>query len=315
MEEFVNSRRKFIRNSVLGTGALLLSQVPFSSALAYEDSITIRILHTNDWHSRIEAFPKNDPNFPGMGGAEKRMAIIEQIRKQCEHVLLLDAGDMFQGTPYFNLYGGEAEFRIMSEMKYDAATLGNHDFDGGLQGLIKQLPHASFEILNANYTFSELALKNKIKPWKIFKKGPIKIGVFGIGIELRGLVPDNLFGATQYKNPVEIANQTAWYLKSVEKCDLVICLSHLGYSYAQAKVSDLVLAKETSGIDLIIGGHTHTFLKEPVIEKNKENQPVIINQVGWAGIMLGQIDFVFNKTKKKLKLAHTTNSFIKSNVS
>ena len=121
----------------------------------------------------------------------QRAGLINSIREKEDHVLLLDAGDIFQGTPYFNFYGGELEFKLMSTMKYDAATLGNHDFDNGLIGLKKQLPFAKFPFLIANYDFSKTILKDKFNPYKIFNKGGIKIGVFGIGIELEGLVPKN----------------------------------------------------------------------------------------------------------------------------
>lgn len=308
MAEFVSiNRRTFIRNSGYAAAALMASQLPFNEILARDRFIPLTILHTNDWHSRIEPFPKNDPNFPGLGGAEVRAAVIDKIRQEQKQVLLLDAGDMFQGTPYFNIYGGEPEFKLMSAMGYDAVTLGNHDFDNGLEGLIRVMPHAQFAFVNANYQFEESALKKRITPWTIFHKGPIKIGVFGIGIELNGLVPTALYGNTKYLNPIETANQTATLLKKEEKCDFVICLSHLGYSYPGKKVSDVLFAKESEHIDLIIGGHTHTFLNEPQEYVNKLQKKVLVNQVGWAGIMLGRIDYVFDHEQKTMHHAQSFN--------
>ena len=183
--------------------------------------------------------------------------LIKLIREQEEHVLLFDAGDIFQGTPYFNYYGGELEFKLMSEMKYDAATLGNHDFDNGLDGLKRQLPHAKFPFLIANYDFSNTKLKDVFKPYKVFKKGGIKIGVFGIGIELDSLVPRELYKNTIYEDPIKKANHYSDLLKNKESCELIVCLSHLGLKYKTNKISDMKLARETRFIDLIIGGHTH----------------------------------------------------------
>jgi 5'-nucleotidase len=230
-----------------------------------------------------------------MGGAARRAALIESIRKEEENVLLLDAGDIFQGTPYFNYYGGELEFKLMSMMHYDVATMGNHDFDNGIDGFYAQLPHAKFDFVTANYDFKNTVLNEIIKPYKIINKGGIKIGIFGLGIELEGLVDKKLYKETVYNDPIEIAQDMARILKHNKKCDLVICLSHLGFSYKNEpnKTSDLDLAKKTKDIDLIIGGHTHTFLDKPVIEKNSEGKEVIINQVGCYGINLGRIDFYF----------------------
>jgi len=300
MAEFVlNNRRKFIKQSLLAGGGLLaLNALPFSSfALADKKHTKITILHTNDVHSHIEPFPKNDPKHANLGGAARRAAIINDIRNREKNVLLLDAGDIFQGTPYFNKYLGELDFKLMSLMQYDAATIGNHDFDNGIDGLKNVLPHASFPFINSNYDFSNTILYNDVLKHKIFIKENIKIGVFGLGVELEGLVNKNHYKETIYQNPIEIAQQTASYLKNEEQCDLVICLSHLGYSYKNNKVSDLVLAEQTNNIDLIIGGHTHTFLEKPTEVKNLSQKKVLVNQVGWAGINLGRIDF-YVTTKK-----------------
>jgi 5'-nucleotidase len=234
-----------------------------------------------------------------MGGVARRAALLESIRKEEENILLFDAGDIFQGTPYFNYYGGELEFKLMSMMQYDLVTLGNHDFDNGIDGFYAQLPNAKFEFVSANYDFKNTVLKDIVKPYKIFNKGGIKIGVFGLGIELEGLVDKKLYKETVYNNPIEIAQDFSRILKNEKKCDLVICLSHLGFSYKNEpnKVSDLELAKKTKNIDLIIGGHTHTFLDKPIIEKNSEGKDVLINQVGCYGINLGRIDFYFSTHK------------------
>lgn len=296
MEELLIKRRNFIKAGGLAAAALAIG--PFG-AMAAGDMVKLTILHTNDVHSRIEPFPMDGSRNQGLGGVARRAALIKRIRAEEQNVLLLDAGDIFQGTPYFNLYGGEVEMKLMTAMGYDAATMGNHDFDNGLEGFHKQLPHANFPIICSNYDFSNTLLKGATQPYKIFKKQGLKIGVFGVGIELKGLVEEKNYGDTVYLNPVLKANEMAALLKKDLDCDLVICLSHLGYKYASAKVSDQVLAAQTSNIDLIIGGHTHTFMDVPEDIKNLSGGITTINQVGFAGINLGRVDYYFERYKGK----------------
>ena len=260
----------------------------------------ITILHTNDVHSHIDPFPKNDPLNPSGGGVIARANLINLIKKDNPNTLVLDAGDVFQGTPYFNFFGGELELKLMSKMGYNASTLGNHEFDNGMEKLSKVLKHANFSFLNSNYTLKNTPLENKIKSHEIFNINGIKIGVFGLGIELEGLVEKKLYKGIKYLNPIEISKDISDDLKYNHNCDLIICLSHLGFSYSKDKniMCDLILAKQTKNIDLIIGGHTHTFLDEPVKVKNLENKDVIINQVGCFGINLGKIDFYFSENNK-----------------
>lgn len=285
-------RRDFIQKTAASSTLLTLGGLSLSS-FTTEEVRKITILHTNDVHSHIDPFPATDPKNPNQGGVARRAAIIEQIRKEEPNVLLLDAGDIFQGTPYFNYYGGELEMKLMSMMKYDLATIGNHDFDNGVEGLLAQMPHANFQFVNANYNFMNTVLYTHIEPYKIFNKGGIKIGIFGLGIELQGLVDKKLYRETKYNDPIEVAQDMSRILKDEKKCDLVICLSHLGFNYKNdpEKPSDINLARKTKNIDLIIGGHTHTFLDKPVIEKNIDGQEVLVNQVGCYGINLGRIDF------------------------
>ncbi len=292
----------------MGTAGLAaMHAFPFN-AFAKEELVKITILHTNDVHSRIEPFPLSDPKWPGLGGVARRAALINEIRQQEKNVLLLDVGDIFQGTPYFNLYGGELELKLMTQMGYDATTIGNHDFDNGMDGLLKQMPHANFPFLCANYDFSDTPLAGKTTPYKVFVKDGIRIGVFGIGIELAGLVDKKLYGSTIYIDPLAKAAEYAHHLKSEEKCDLIICLSHLGYNYKEKKVNDVMLAQQSKNIDLILGGHTHTLLEKPVSYKNSDDKEVLIAQVGWAGIRLGKIDYIFERGKGK---KHRNGSTIK----
>jgi 5'-nucleotidase len=296
------NRRKFIKQSAIATSALSLSTLPTFGFNQAQATKRLTILHTNDVHSHVEPFAADHPRNPNMGGVARRATLINQIRAEQPNVLLLDAGDSFQGTPYFNYYGGEIEWKLMSMMGYDATTLGNHEFDNGLEGLLNPMKQAKFDIINANYDFKNTILDGKIKPYKIYEKDNLKIGIFGLGVELQGLVNKIQYGETVYLNPLEIAQDMTRLLKYDKKCDLIICLSHLGYNYKNEpdKISDLILAKKTKDIDLIIGGHTHTFLDKPTVVKNLVDQDVIVNQVGAYGINLGRIDFEFVEKSKKL---------------
>ena len=298
-------RRNFIKNSLYSSLILSGGPITFNSCIDSTDK-KITILHTNDVHSHIEPFSSSHSKFPNKGGVARRSTIIESIRNQNPNTLLFDAGDIFQGTPYFNFYGGEVEFKLMSMLNYDAATIGNHDFDNGIDGLFAQLPNAKFSFISSNYDFKNTIMDTHAKKYKIFNKSDIKIGVFGLGIELEGLVTQKLFKETKYLDPIEISQEMTRILKEKEKCDLIICLSHLGHFYkdAPSKICDVSLAKSTKDIDLIIGGHTHTFLEKPLIVDNIKGEKVIINQVGCWGLFLGQIDFYFDSKKNKTSNAY-----------
>ena len=293
-------RRNFLKH--IKTSTICGLTLPLTGLTSSSNKFKkITILHTNDVHSHIDPFPENDPINPNSGGVVARSNLINFIKKGNPNTLVLDAGDVFQGTPYFNFFEGEVELKLMSKMGYNASTLGNHEFDNGIEKLAKSLKHANFSFLNSNYTFKNTALENKISKYKIFNVDGIKIGVFGLGIELNGLVEKKLYTGINYLDPVEISIDITNELKFNHNCDLIICLSHLGFSYSKDKniMCDLVLAKKTRNIDLIIGGHTHTFLEKPVQIKNLDDKNVLINQVGCFGINLGKIDFYFSDEKIK----------------
>ncbi|MES2410943.1 MAG: metallophosphatase [Bacteroidota bacterium] len=294
-------RRDFIQNTALSSALLGLGGLSLSSFKTVSTK-HLTILHTNDVHSYIDPFPPTHPKNPNMGGVARRAALIETIKKENPNVLLLDAGDIFQGTPYFNYYGGELEFKLMSMMKYDLATIGNHDFDNGIEGLYNQLPNATFEFVNANYDFKNTIMNGHVNPYKIIHKDGIKVGIFGIGVELAGLVDKKNYKETVYHDPVAISQDMTRILKQEQKCDLVVCLSHIGYQYKNEpdKISDIKLAALTKDIDLIIGGHTHTFLDKPTVLKNADGKDVLVNQVGCYGVNLGRIDFYFDNDVSKL---------------
>jgi 5'-nucleotidase len=291
-------RRQFIIQSLAASGAISASpfDMVFDSFSAKDKKLTI--LHTNDMHSHIDPFENG--RYRGLGGMSARATLIETIRSQEEHVLLLDCGDVFQGTPYFNLFGGELELKLMSEMQYDATTIGNHEFDNGLDGLKHAMNYANFPYLSANYDLSKTNLKDSVQPYKSFHKGDMKIGVFGLGIKLKSLVDSRLYGATVYQDPIAVAREMVQELNA-QQCDLIICLSHLGYQYDNSYyASDQRLAAEVSEIDLILGGHTHTFMDEPLLITNAEGHTTAINQVGWAGVNLGRIDVTFSRRGKHM---------------
>ena len=287
------NRRKFIYNSSFAS----LSVMGLNSCNLLDNDVKLTILHTNDVHSQIEPFPLNHNEYPNRGGFARRANIFKDLMKINPNTLIFDAGDIFQGTPYFNFFKGDLELKLMKKMGYNAATIGNHEFDAGLNSLKKNILNNDFQFISSNYNFDNTELEGLVSKYNVYRRQGIKIGVFGLGIELKGLVNSSLYRETKYYDPVEIANEMTRKLKE-KKCDLIICISHLGHTYQNDKISDLKLGKLTSDIDLIIGGHTHTLLKKPEIIKNSKNEDVIINQVGSNGVYIGKIDFNFSNLNK-----------------
>jgi 5'-nucleotidase len=303
------NRRGFIRNSALGFAGISLGSTPLSLQ-ANNDFVTISIMHTNDLHCHIEPFTGGNENTNGKGGLARISEMVKRVKAENPNTFLFDAGDMFQGTPYYNYFKGELMLQLMSAVGYDAGTIGNHEFDDGLEGIADSVHAAKFPLICSNYDFSNTMLAGKFPRWKIFKRDGIKIGVYGLGIELKGLVNDYNFGNTVYNNPLQTALGMESFLKNEQKCDLVVCLSHLGLRYRDNKISDMVLAAETSDTDLIVGGHTHSFLEEPIVTKNKSGVQVIVNQASSYGQVLGKIDFVFERSKKRKKVAVADNLIV-----
>ncbi len=293
------NRRKFLYNLTLSGAAIYVSGYSNSLFGMDKGQITkLTILHTNDVHSRLDPFPVDGTKYQGLGGVTKRAALIKKIRGEESNVLLFDCGDIVQGTPYFNMFGGTPEYEMMNAMKYDASTLGNHDFDSGIQRLADLQKLATFPMINCNYDLKNTPLNGLIVPHRVFEKNGIKVGVYGIGINLKGLVTDKQTGNLVYHDPIEMGNAAAAVLKHDLKCDLVVCLSHLGYKYRENKVSDIIMAQNSKDVDIILGGHTHSFLDKPDLIKNQEGETVMVNQVGWAGIRLGRLDITFEKGGK-----------------
>ncbi len=255
------------------------------------EPIELLLLHTNDFHSRIEPFPSNHP-MAGKGGIANLATLIKQLKASHPHVLLLDCGDVFQGTPYFNFFGGQIEYQWMQNMGYHATTMGNHDFDNGIQHLANMLEkNPGIHMINCNYQLQNTPLKELVKPHKIIQIAHKKIGITGVGISPENLILERMIPGLKYQDPVIQVQKTVDYLKNVEHCDAVFVISHLGYKYDTNQIDDLKLAAQTHGITAIVGGHTHTFLEKATEVTNAKGQTVLVNQAGWGGLMLGQLRF------------------------
>jgi len=290
-------RKDFLK--LLGTFALLPRQ-SFGVFLSTDSKLKkITILHTNDTHARIDPFPLDHLHYANMGGFARRAKFVKQVRAENPHTLLLDAGDVFQGTPYFNLFKGKLDYNLMSEINYDATTLGNHEFDNGVDGLLDSLQSLKLPVVNSNYRIDDKRFGKSIKNYIIKDVNGIRIGIFGLGIDFNTLVLEENHKGFTYREAINVGKGVSSNLKKYLKCDYVICLSHIGYEYPDdpKRPNDLKLAAESEYIDLIIGGHTHTFLEKPTLVKNKIGRDVIVNQVGFAGINVGKIDLFFNEKK------------------
>ena len=290
------NRRSFLTTSA-AFGATLIGlprSLELISGYAAADTI-ITILHTNDTHSQIEPLPANDANA-GKGGVARRATLVKRVRQQNPNTLLVDAGDVMQGTPYFNFYRGEVEYKAMSAIGYDVGTLSNHEFDNGVEDLAKALKFANFDLVSANYDVKGTVLEGRVKPYVVKTVGGIKVGLFGLGISPVALITPANFKGVTYNDPVVTAREVVKTLRDKERCSLVVCMSHLGY-YVKGDRGDSLVASQVDGIDFIAGGHTHTFMKEPVKQKQPCGAETLIFQVGKSGINVGRVDFTFRTGK------------------
>lgn len=248
---------------------------------------TLIILHTNDTHSQVEpiAIGKRDGNHAGYA---RRMGLIQQKRKVNPNLILLDAGDFCQGTPYFNFYHGRIEVDAFNRMRYDAITLGNHEFDYGVDTLAKVLQEATFAVVSANYDVQGTPLENIVRPYVVLNRAGVRVGILGVGINPDGLIAEKNFAPVRYLDPITAVQKTVKELKEKCDCDVVICLSHLGTGDDDGDMSDVLLAKSTRNIDVIIGAHTHKVVTNKYIE-NLDGQPVLLAQMGKSGARIGEI--------------------------
>jgi 5'-nucleotidase len=287
-------RRQFLKKVLLAGASFSAPHIWLKKSLADEGLFKITLLQTNDTHSRIDPFPLDGGKYQGMGGIARRSSIIKKIRQGNPNTLLVDAGDTLQGTPYFNLYGGRVEFETMTECGYDVSTLGNHEFDNGVNALANILQYAKFDMVNCNYTLNSTPLSSLIKLYTVKEVEHITVGITGVGIDFVDLVARKNHQGVTYLAPFQELQSVVDHLRHQLGCQLVVVLSHLGYQYDDDKIpSDIQLANRVSGIDWIVGGHTHTFIERPVRVKSVSGHSTHILQVGWAGIILGKTDFYF----------------------
>ena len=256
---------------------------------------TLTILHTNDTHSTIMPLNPNlaDTMLADRGGYLRRMNMIRQQRQQDPDLLLFDSGDFSQGSAYYSLFQGDVEIGLMNRMGYDAATIGNHEFDFGLDNMIRLFKMAQFPIVCSNYDFADTELKDIVKPYIIIKRKGLKIGVFALCPPLEGLVFTKNYGPLRFLDPVEKTNEMVDILKRQKKCDVVICISHLGWGSSQ--YPDNRFIQQTRGVDLVLGGHTHTYFQELQYEKNLDGQPVPVDQNGKHAAFVGKLLLTFQK--------------------
>lgn len=253
------------------------------------------ILHTNDTHSCVLPLNPNlaDTMLAGRGGFLRRAAMIDQMRKEGKDLLLLDSGDFSQGSPYYTMFKGDVETELMNIMGYDAATIGNHEFDFGLENMARIFRKAKFPIVCANYDFTGTVVEGLVKPYVIIKRKGVRIGIFGLSPKLDGLVMASTCAGVRYSDPIKTANAVADKLKNEEKCDVVICLSHLGWD--EAGLNDMEMMAKTRNIDLVLGGHSHSYFKTLNHVRNLDGKDVPNDQNGKHGIFVGKITLSLEK--------------------
>jgi len=281
----------------IGKGLLIGLSLVFchlSSSTAWAQK-TLTILHTNDTHSTVMPLSKNlaDTMLADRGGYLRRMAMVEEERQKDPQLLLFDSGDFSQGSAYYSLFQGEVEVGLMNRMHYDAATIGNHEFDFGLENMVRIFKLAKFPIVCANYDFADTELARIVKPYIILKRKGIKIGVFGLSPKLEGLVMEKNYGALTYLDPVEVTSHVVDELRNHHKCDYVICISHLGWE--RSVFPDEWMIQNTTGVDLVLGGHTHTYFEQLEWVNNREGRPVPVDQNGKHAAFVGKLKLTFNK--------------------
>ncbi|WP_455673874.1 bifunctional metallophosphatase/5'-nucleotidase [Phocaeicola sp.] len=268
---------------------LLFAALCVTCVLAAQDVKELLILHTNDTHSRVEPIPENDPNpeFSGKAGFVRRATLLKELRKENKDLLLFDCGDFSQGSPFYNMFKGEVEVKLMNEMGYNAGTIGNHEFDFGLDNMARLFKLADFPIVCSNYGVKGTVLEDCVKDYIILNHDGLKIGVFGLSPVLEGLVQAKNCEGIVFKNPIEEAQRVATFLKEKEKCDLVICLSHLGWK--GEPYSDETLIPNTRDIDIVLGGHSHSYFDEPKFYKNLDGVDVPLQQMGKNAAYVGKM--------------------------
>ena len=275
--------------------ASLVIIISFLSSIPVGAQKTLTILHTNDTHSTILPLNPNlaDTLLANRGGYLRRIAMLKEERQKDPDLLLFDSGDFSQGSAFYSLYQGDVEVGLMNQMKYDAVTIGNHEFDFGLENMTRIFKLAKFPIVCSNYDFADTELKDIVKPYIVLKRKGIKIGVFALCPPLEGLVFTKNYGPLRFLDPVEVTNQMVDILRRQKKCDYVICISHLGWE--RSEYPDEQFLKQTRGVDLVLGGHTHTYFTELQYVKNADGIAVPVDQNGKHAAFVGKLLLTFNK--------------------
>lgn len=289
-------RREFFKTTGMAILGLSLG-IGWKEWLYADDLFRVTLLQTNDTHSRIDPFPPDSGRNAGLGGIARRATFVKQVRRENPHTLLLDAGDVFQGTPYFNLYRGKIEYHTMSLCGYDVVTLGNHEFDNGVASLHQAMEYAQFAFVNCNYLIADTPLVHRVKPYVVQSLGEIRIGITGVGVRLDNLVAPKNRENIGYLDPRPRLKQIVNRLRYDHRCALVVVISHLGIDGRGDQPGDRQLAKEVEGIDFIVGGHSHTFMRQPEVLQSPSGRPVYIFQVGYGGIYVGRSDLFFRRDK------------------
>lgn len=286
-------------NKMKKIGILAALFVLLLQPLAAQRQDTLFVLHTSDTHSRIEPISQRSADRnAGLGGVVRRVSFVKQYRAEHPGVLLFDCGDFSQGTPYYNMFRGELEVKMMNLMGYDALTIGNHEFDFGLENMARLFRMADFPVVCANYEVAGTPLEGLVKPYVVLERQGVRVGVFGLSPRVEGLVQAANCEGIVYRDPIPVAREMARLLRKEERCDVVICLSHLGlYGSGLGDAGDEVLAAQTEGIDLILGGHSHTFLERPAFYENASGQEVPVMHTGRNGVYVGELTLEIKKNQ------------------
>ncbi len=256
----------------------------------------LEVLHTNDTHSCIMPLNPNlaDTAVAGRGGFLRRVAMIKEERAKNPDLLLIDSGDFSQGSPFYTMFKGDVEVGLMNLMGYDAVTIGNHEFDFGLENMARIFKMAKFPVVCANYDFTGTCVEGLVKPYVIIKRNGLKIGLFGLSPQLEGLVDLSKCKGVTYLDPVEVGNRVAAKLKHDKKCDVVICVSHLGWLRPD-EMGDQKLLASSKDIDLVLGGHSHSYFKDLRYVNNADGKAVPVDQNGKNAMYVGKLTLSFDK--------------------
>ena len=253
---------------------------------------TLLVLHTSDTHSCIEPDAKTNT-----GGYVRRAAIVDSLRTHVDpDLLLFDCGDYTQGSLYYNLFRGETEVRLMNAMHYDAATIGNHEFDFGEENMLHLFQLATFPTVCCNYDVSTSILKDAVRPYTVIERKGVRVGVFGVSPPMEGLVADKNCEGILYLDPIAEANRIVSVLRGRERCDAVICLSHLGWQI-EGLIDDVEFIAGTRGIDLVLGGHTHSYFDAPIRYPNLDGDSIPLMHNGKNATHIGSYTLTLSVSK------------------